>query len=80
MDCQIIIYKGNPVIVTPPAHITVQIVETEPGLKGDTATNVTKSAKIVTGATVQVPLFISEGEWIRVDTRTGDYLERVKAP
>jgi elongation factor P len=80
IDCTITVYRGNPVSVALPPHITVQIVETEPGAKGDTATNVTKTAKISTGATVQVPLFISEGEWIKVDTRTGSYLERVKAP
>src|SRR5690606_38180079 len=79
-ECMITIYKGNPVAIDLPPHITVQIVETEPGVKGDTATNVTKPAKIATGATVQVPLFISEGEWVRVDTRTRSYLERVKAP
>jgi elongation factor P len=80
IEVSITIYNGNPVSVTLPPHITAQIVETEPGAKGDTATNVTKPAKISTGAVVNVPLFISEGEWIRVDTRTRDYLERVKAP
>lgn len=79
-QCMVTIYKGNPVNIDLPPHITVQIVETEPGVKGDTATNVTKNAKIATGATIQVPLFIGEGEWVRVDTRTRDYLERVKAP
>lgn len=74
------IYKGNPVSVALPPHIVVQVTETEPGVKGDTATNVTKPAKISTGATVAVPLFINEGEWIKVDTRSGDYLERTKAP
>lgn len=74
------IYKGNPVSVALPPHIVVQVAETEPGVKGDTATNVTKPAKISTGATVAVPLFINEGEWIKVDTRTGGYLERTKAP
>jgi elongation factor P len=80
LDCQIIIYQGNPVSVTLPPHVTVQIVETEPGVRGDTATNVTKAAKISTGATVAVPLFIDVGEWIKVDTRTASYLERVRAP
>ena len=80
VDCQIAFYKGNPVSVTPPPHITVEVVETEPGVKGDTATNVSKPAKISSGATVGVPLFISAGEWIKVDTRTGAYLERTKAP
>jgi elongation factor P len=80
IDCTIVIYKGNPVSVSLPPHITAQILETEPGARGDTATNVLKPAKISTGATVGVPLFISEGEWIKVDTREGKYLERVKAP
>lgn len=80
IDVVVTIYKGNPVAVSLPPHIVVQIAETEPGVKGDTATNVTKPAKIATGATVQVPLFISEGEWVRVDTRTKAYIERAKAP
>lgn len=80
IECQVTLFEGNPVNVTLPPHIVVEITETEPGVKGDTASNVTKPAKISTGATVQVPLFIGEGEWIKVDTRTGSYLERVKAP
>jgi elongation factor P len=80
IDCQIVIYQGNPVSVALPAHVIVQVLETEPGARGDTATNVLKPAKVSTGATVGVPLFISEGEWIRVDTREGKYNERVKAP
>ena len=61
-----------------PAHVELQITESEPGIKGDTASGATKPATLSTGAIVQVPLFISEGEWIKVDTRTGSYLERVK--
>lgn len=79
-EAVVTIYKGNPVGVVLPPHIIVQIAETEPGVKGDTATNVTKPAKISTGATVQVPLFVNEGDWVRVDTRTRSYLERAKAP
>ncbi len=79
-EVSVTIYKGNPVSVLLPPHITVQITESEPGVKGDTATNVTKNAKIVTGATVQVPLFISEGDWVKIDTRSRSYIERVKAP
>ncbi|MBN2196556.1 MAG: elongation factor P [Polyangiaceae bacterium] len=78
IDCIITLYRGNPVSVQLPPHITVQIVETEPGVKGDTATNVTKPAKVSSGATLPVPLFINEGEWIKVDTRSREYLERVK--
>ena len=80
IDASITIYRGNPVSISLPPHIVVQVVETEPGIKGDTATNVSKPAKISTGATVAVPLFINEGEWIRVDTRSRSYLERAKAP
>ena len=76
----ITLYRGNPVSVQLPPHVTVQIVETEPGVKGDTATNVTKPAKVSSGATLPVPLFVNEGEWIKVDTRSREYLERVKAP
>jgi elongation factor P len=80
IDVQITIYKGNPVSISLPPHITVQVTETEPGVRGDTATNVQKPAKIQTGGTVNVPLFIEQGEWIKVDTRTRSYLERAKAP
>lgn len=76
----ITIYNGNPVSISLPPHVTVQVAETEPGARGDTATNVTKPAKISTGASVPVPLFINEGDWIKVDTRTRSYLERTKAP
>ena len=62
---------------TPPNHVELKITETEPGAKGDTATNVTKPAKVETGAEFQVPIFIKEGNVIKVDTRTGDYVERV---
>jgi elongation factor P len=80
IDVSIVIYKGNPVNITLPPHIVVQVAETEPGVRGDTATNVTKPAKISTGANVPVPLFINQGEWIKVDTRTRSYLERAKPP
>lgn len=80
IDVSIVIYKGNPVNITLPPHIVVQVTETEPGVRGDTATNVTKPAKISTGANVPVPLFINQGEWIKVDTRTRSYLERSKPP
>ena len=80
IDVVITIYNGNPVAIALPPHVIVQITETEPGVKGDTATNVTKAAKISTGAAVNVPLFINEGDWVRVDTRTRAYIERTKAP
>jgi len=80
LEVQITLYQGRAVSVSLPPHVIVQVVETEPGLRGDTATNVTKAAKVSTGATVAVPLFIDAGEWIKVDTRTAAYLERVRAP
>jgi len=64
--------------VTPPAHVELKIVETDPGVRGDTATGGSKPAKLETGAMVRVPLFISEGEVVRDDTRTGEYLARGK--
>lgn len=80
LEVGVVIYNGNPINVNLPPHITVEIVQSEPGVKGDTASNVTKPATISTGATINVPLFVGEGEWVRVDTRTGDYIERVKNP
>ena len=80
LDVIVTLYRGNPVSITLPPHVVVQIVETEPGVRGDTATNVTKPAKVSTGATVAVPLFINEGDWIKVDTRSRAYLERTRAP
>ena len=75
--CKIISYKGNVFDVEPPFFVELEVTDTEPGIKGDTATNVTKAATLETGAVVRVPIFINEGEIIRIDTRTGEYLERV---
>jgi elongation factor P len=80
IDVVVTIYNGNPVSIALPPHITVQVVETEPGVRGDTATNVNKPAKISSGASVGVPLFVNQGDWIKVDTRTRTYLERAKTP
>jgi elongation factor P len=71
-------YKGDAFSVEAPNFVELQIVETDPGFKGNTATNTLKPAKLETGATVNVPLFVNEGEVIRIDTRTGEYMERVK--
>ena len=76
--CKLLSYKGNVFAVELPNFMDLVVTETEPGVKGDTATNVTKSATLETGAVIQVPLFISEGEKIQVDTRTGEYMGRVK--
>ena len=76
MECKVLSYKGNAFGVEPPNFVVLTVTETEPGVKGDTATNVTKPAKLETGAEVKVPIFINEGEAIRIDTRTGEYMER----
>ena len=78
MICKILSYKGEIFSVELPITVDLRIVECEPGVKGDTATNVTKYATLETGATVKVPLFIDQDEVIRIDTRTGEYLERAK--
>ncbi len=70
-------YKGEAFSVEAPNFVELQVVECEPGVKGNTATNTTKVAKLETGATIQVPLFVNEGEIVRVDTRSGEYMERV---
>ena len=77
-EVDVLFYNGNAVTVELPASVEFRITHTEPGVRGDTATNVTKPATIETGATVRVPLFINEGDTIKIDTRTGDYLERVR--
>jgi len=76
MDCKVLSYKGNVFGVEPPFFVELEVVETDPGFKGDTATNATKPAKLETGAEIKVPLFIEEGVHIKVDTRTGEYMER----
>ena len=72
----ITLFNGAPLAVSPPNHIELEVVETDPGLKGDTAQGGSKPAKLSTGAVVNVPLFIEIGEVLRVDTRTGDYVSR----
>jgi elongation factor P len=76
--CQVTLWNGQPLLVSPPNFVELKIVETDPGIRGDTATGGQKPAKLETGAVVRVPLFIEEGEVIRVDTRTGAYVSRVK--
>lgn len=70
-------YKGEAFSVDAPNFVELEVIETEPGVKGNTATNVTKPAKLETGATISVPMFVNEGEIIRVDTRSEEYMERV---
>jgi elongation factor P len=76
--CIVTLFNNVPLVVTPPPHIELKVVETDPGLRGDTATGGQKPAKLETGAVVRVPLFINEGESVRVDTRTGEYISRAK--
>jgi elongation factor P len=77
MNVKIRFFKGNAFSVEPPNFVELQIVETEPGFKGDTATGAIKPATLETGAKINVPLFVNQGDVIRVDTRTGEYMERV---
>ena len=76
LQVKILFFRGEPIGIDLPIFITLQIVDTEPGLKGDTVSGATKSATLESGAVVQVPLFLDIGERIKVDTRTGTYIER----
>jgi len=76
MVCKILSYKGDVFGVEPPMFVELEVIHTEPGFKGDTATGATKPATVETGAQVKVPLFFNQGDKIRIDTRTGEYLER----
>ena len=78
MPCKVNSYKGKVFAVDPPTFVELEVTETDPGFKGDTATNVTKPATVETGAEIKVPLFINPGDKIKIDTRTGEYLERAK--
>lgn len=77
MVVKILSHKGNVFGIEPPTFVELEITETDPGFKGDTATGATKPALLETGATIKVPLFINQGDSIKVDTRTGEYMERV---
>lgn len=77
-NVKVLSYKGNVFAVEPPLFVELEITETEPGVKGNTATNVLKPATVETGAVVKVPIFIEQGERIQIDTRTGEYLGRSK--
>ncbi len=76
MSCKILSYKGNVFSVEPPTFVELEVVDTEPGFKGDTATGTTKPATLETGAIVKVPLFIEIGNKLKIDTRDGSYIER----
>jgi len=76
--CTVTLWNGVPISVTPPNHVVLEVTETEPGIRGDTATGATKPATLETGATVMVPLFVDVGDKLKVDTRTGEYISRAK--
>ena len=78
MICSVYSYKEKVFNVEPPTFVTLQVTKSDPGERGNTATNVTKPATLETGCEIKVPLFINEGDFIRIDTRTGEYLERAK--
>ncbi|MEQ8212041.1 MAG: elongation factor P [Lacipirellulaceae bacterium] len=80
MDCQVMVWDNQPIAMTPPNHVVVQVEYCEPAAKGNTATNVSKPVKLETGAEILAPAFINIGDWLRVDTRTGEYVERTKDP
>lgn len=77
-ECMLTLWNGNPLAVTPPNFAVLKIVETDPGVRGDTSGGGGKPAKLETGAVVRVPLFVQEGELVKVDTRNGEYVSRVK--
>lgn len=77
MNVDVVFFGGQPISVDLPPHVVLQIVSSEPGVKGDTASGATKPATLSTGAVVNVPLFVQEGEWVKVSTAEGIYLERV---
>lgn len=77
--CTITLFNGEPISVTPPNFVELAVEETDPGLRGDTATGGTKPAKLITGAVVKVPLFVEIGDVLKIDTRTGAYISRVNS-
>lgn len=78
LQCEISFWNGKAIAVEPPNFVEMQITSCDPGVRGDTVSGATKPATLSSGYTVDVPLFVEEGEWVRVDTRTGLYLDRVK--
>ncbi len=78
MVCSMLLFNGNPIGMTPPNHVVLKVEYCEPGAKGNTATNVTKPCKVETGAEFECPAFVEMGERVKIDTRTGGYLERVR--
>jgi len=77
-SCTVTLWNDVPIVVTPPNHVVLKVAETDPGLKGDTAQGGSKPATLETGAVVRVPLFVEEGDLLKVDTRKGEYISRAK--
>lgn len=75
---QVMMFEGNALSVTPPTFVTLEVTQTDPGLKGDTVSGANKPATLETGTTIRVPLFVEQGDLLKVDTRTGEYVSRVK--
>ncbi len=75
-ECRVLLYKGNPLDIDIPVSLVLEVTETEPGAKGDTVSNVTKAATLETGLIIQVPIFVNEGDKVKVDTRSKEYLGR----
>lgn len=80
MECQMMVFNNQPIAVTPPNHVILKVEYAEPAARGNTATNVQKPVKLETGAEIGAPAFINTGDWLRIDTRTGEYIERTKEP
>ena len=80
LECTLMAFNNNPIAVTPPNHVVLKVDYAEPTAKGNTATNVQKPVKLETGAEIGAPAFVNTGDYLRIDTRTGEYIERAKAP
>jgi len=78
MVCSMLLFNNNPIALTPPNHVVLKVEFCEPGAKGNTATNVTKPCKVETGAEFECPAFVEMGDMVKIDTRTGEYLERAR--
>ncbi len=76
--CMVTLWNGVPLTVTPPNFVVLRVTQTDPGVRGDTASGATKPATVETGAVIKVPLFVEEGDLVRIDTRTGEYVSRAK--
>ena len=75
-EYNVLVYEGRAISIELPASVILEVIESEPAVKGDSVSNITKPAKVVTGLEIKVPLFIKEGDKVKIDTRTGEYIER----